>query len=91
MYSAAIQPITCRIGCGACCIAPSISSAMPNHPHGKKAGIRCANLDAENKCTLFARPERPDVCKRFLATEEYCSTENEEAFRILTVLENLTQ
>jgi Fe-S-cluster containining protein len=25
----------CRVGCGACCIAPSISSPLPGMPRGK--------------------------------------------------------
>ncbi len=25
-------PMACRPGCGACCIAPSISSSIPGHP-----------------------------------------------------------
>ena len=85
------KPMACRIGCGACCIAPSISSAMINHPHGKKAGIRCANLDEDNKCQLFGKPDRPAVCHNFQATEEFCGSRNEDAFRILTELENLTR
>jgi Fe-S-cluster containining protein len=28
----------CRNGCGACCIAPSISSPIPGMPHGKLSG-----------------------------------------------------
>ena len=35
----------CRPGCAACCIAPSISSPIPGMPHGKPAGVRCAQLD----------------------------------------------
>ncbi|MFA0698258.1 YkgJ family cysteine cluster protein, partial [Vibrio sp. 10N.222.49.C9] len=31
----------CRLYCGACCIAPSISSSFPLHPNGKNAGERC--------------------------------------------------
>ncbi|MCF5019628.1 YkgJ family cysteine cluster protein, partial [Pseudomonas lactis] len=27
----------CREGCGACCIAPSISSPLPGMPQGKPA------------------------------------------------------
>ena len=30
--------MNCREGCGACCIAPSISSPIPGMPHGKPAG-----------------------------------------------------
>ena len=32
---------THQLGCGACCIAPSISSAIPGMPDGKPAGVRC--------------------------------------------------
>ncbi|MGR5456700.1 YkgJ family cysteine cluster protein, partial [Vibrio alfacsensis] len=28
----------CRLGCGACCIAPSISSPIPGMPNGKPSG-----------------------------------------------------
>ena len=28
-----------RPGCGACCIAPSISSPIPGMPHGKAVGV----------------------------------------------------
>lgn len=51
----------CRIGCGACCIAPSISSALPFHPFGKPAAVRCLHLDNENKCSIFLQPSRPCV------------------------------
>src|SRR5258708_12888559 len=54
----------CRVGCGACCIAPSISSPIPGMPGGKPAGVRCIQLDAENRCRLYGRPERPAVCSR---------------------------
>jgi Fe-S-cluster containining protein len=29
----------CRAGCGACCIAPSISSPIPGMPDGKLWGM----------------------------------------------------
>jgi len=45
----------CRAGCGACCIAPSISSAIPGMPDGKPAGVRCAQLDEQNLCRLFVQ------------------------------------
>jgi Fe-S-cluster containining protein len=32
--------MNCRLGCGACCIAPSISSPIPGMPQGKPAGVR---------------------------------------------------
>ena len=51
----------CREGCGACCIAPSISSAIPGMPDGKPAGERCVQLSVENLCSIFGQPERPAV------------------------------
>lgn len=80
----------CRIGCGACCIAPSISSAMPLHPHGKPAGVRCLHLDADNRCSIFLQPNRPAVCRGFQPTEDACGQSNEEAMVILTEWERLT-
>ncbi|RKZ96645.1 MAG: YkgJ family cysteine cluster protein, partial [Gammaproteobacteria bacterium] len=45
----------CRNGCGACCIAPSISTAIPGMPNGKPAGVRCIQLDKNNSCQIFAQ------------------------------------
>lgn len=80
----------CRTGCGACCISPSISTSIPGHPYGKKAGVKCSNLDKQNRCMLFGKPERPEVCLNYQATEEFCSTSNEQALVNLTDLEKLT-
>src|SRR5215468_1330965 len=52
----------CRPGCGACCIAPSISAVLPALPHGKPAGVRCPHLTADIRCALFGSPDRPAVC-----------------------------
>lgn len=62
----------CRAGCGACCIAPSISSAIPGMPQGKPAGVRCVQLDEAQRCRLFGRPERPAVCGGLVPTAEMC-------------------
>lgn len=80
----------CRIGCGACCIAPSISSAMPLHPFGKPASVRCLHLDTENKCSIFLAPERPRVCEGFKATLDVCGNSRGEALAILSEWEILT-
>lgn len=80
----------CRLGCGACCIAPSISSSFPLHPQGKKAGERCKQLDENNLCKLFGRSDRPDVCHNFQAAEWVCGTDNKQALAILTDLETIT-
>ncbi|WP_082889911.1 YkgJ family cysteine cluster protein, partial [Oleiphilus sp. HI0066] len=53
----------CHDPCGACCIAPEITSALPNMPDGKPAGVRCVNLDSENRCMEYEK--RPKVCREF--------------------------
>ncbi len=78
----------CRIGCAACCIAPSISSALPKMPDGKKAGEKCLHLTEDYKCELFGKPERPSVCSGFKAEPLFCGNNREEAMRILLDLEN---
>ncbi|WP_375750743.1 YkgJ family cysteine cluster protein [Vibrio sp. HN007] len=80
----------CRLGCGACCIAPSISSSYPLHPNGKKAGERCKQLDENNLCKLFGQSERPQVCHNFQAAEWVCGSDNKQALSILTELESVT-
>jgi len=80
----------CRPGCGACCIAPSISSPLPGHPHGKPAGVPCAQLDAQLRCRLFGRPERPAVCASLRPSEEMCGEGRAQALRWLGWLERAT-
>lgn len=81
----------CRIGCGACCIAPSISSPIPGMPDGKPAGVRCVQLDDDNLCKLFGKPERPLVCGRFEAEAEACGESRGDALRILGYMEEQTR
>lgn len=78
----------CRPGCGACCIAPSISSPIPGMPDGKPAGVRCIHLTDDCRCGIFNSPERPEVCENFLAEPAICGTNRDEALQILTDLEN---
>jgi Fe-S-cluster containining protein len=80
----------CRAGCAACCIAPSISSAIPGMPGGKPAGVRCVQLDEANRCKLFGRPERPAVCSGLQPSREMCGETNEHAMVFLARLEVLT-
>src|SRR5690554_19335 len=80
----------CRVGCGACCIAPSISSPIPGMPNGKPAGVRCIHLDEANMCKLYGKKERPPVCISFRASKEMCGQSAKEAFDYLTKLEKLT-
>lgn len=81
----------CRVGCGACCIAPSISSPIPGMPDGKPAGVRCVQLTEDHRCAIFGRPERPAICASFRAMPGMCGTTREEALAILVELESLTR
>lgn len=80
----------CRVGCGACCIALSISSPIPGMPQGKPADVRCVQLTDDNRCLLFGKPERPDVCVRLRPTDEMCGSTREEALAYLSALERAT-
>lgn len=80
----------CRPECGACCIAPSISSPIPGMPGGKPAGVRCVQLSDDNRCKLFGLPERPAVCVRLRPTQEMCRDTAEQAYAGLIELERLT-
>lgn len=82
--------LSCRLGCGACCIAPSISSPIPGMPSGKPAGMRCVQLDAHNRCQLFGDPRRPAVCGSLQPSGEMCGANAEEALVYLTRLERAT-
>jgi len=81
----------CRLGCGACCIAPSINGGIPGMPEGKPAGERCIHLDDQNLCRLFGMPERPDFCAAFKPLVDVCGTDREQAMQTLTWLEGETQ
>jgi Fe-S-cluster containining protein len=81
----------CRIGCGACCIAPSISSPIPGMPQGKPAGARCVHLSADNRCRLFGQPDRPAVCVRLRPADEMCGQNASQALAWLTQLEQVTR
>ena len=79
----------CRIGCGACCIVPSISSPIPGMPEGKPAFVRCIQLTDDNRCRLFGQPERPAVCLSFKPDKVVCGETDEEAFERLGWLEEV--
>jgi len=86
----ALPAAQCRPGCGACCIAPSISSAIPGMPDGKPAGVRCVQLDPANLCRLFGDPRRPAVCARFSYDAELCGTHRDAALQRIAALELAT-
>lgn len=58
---------------------------------GKPAGVRCVQLDGENRCKLFGKPERPKVCLHLHAEEAMCGDNFEQAMHFLSELEILTQ
>ncbi|HEX8587360.1 YkgJ family cysteine cluster protein [Pseudomonas sp.] len=80
----------CRSGCGACCIAPSITSPIPGMPDGKPAGIRCLHLSLDMLCGIFGRPDRPAVCAQFAAEPDVCGTDREDAIRLIGWWETMT-
>jgi hypothetical protein len=79
----------CRHGCGACCIAPSISpcEALPD---GKPANVRCPHLTSDIRCGLFGKPERPSTCVGLRPQPEMCGTSQAEAMATLVSWERLT-
>lgn len=83
--------MNCRPGCGACCIAPSITSPLPGMPHGKPAGVRCAQLTEANACKVFGKPERPAFCGGLQPSVEMCGSSPAEALVILARLEQATR
>lgn len=84
------ENLSCRPGCGACCIAPSISSPIPGMPNGKPAGVRCAQLDEAMRCRIFGRPERPAVCASLRPEAEMCGDSREQAIAWLADMERAT-
>jgi Fe-S-cluster containining protein len=86
-----VKKIPCRKGCGACCIAPMISSSLPGLPKGKPAGLRCIHLTQDYLCSIYNNPERPKVCRFFEASEELCGNCRSEAMDRLSRLESMTE
>jgi uncharacterized protein len=82
---------SCRSGCGACCIALSISSPIPGMPAGKPAGVRCVQLSDAHLCMIFGRPDRPEVCARLRPEPAMCGSSRIEAMRNIDLLEVATR
>jgi hypothetical protein len=72
--------VDCRPNCGACCIAPSITSL------GKPAGVACDHL----RCAIFGQSGRPACCAGLQPSAEMCGASREEALRWLADLEART-
>lgn len=60
-------------------------------PCGKPFGVRCVQLSEENKCRIFGRPERPEVCRSLKPSEEMCGGSAEHANNYLSMLEAATK
>ena len=80
----------CRIDCGACCTAPSISSPIPGMPDGKPANTPCIQLDERQRCKIFASPLRPAVCAGLQPDREMCGSSRTSAITWLLDLEAAT-
>ena len=80
----------CRSDCGACCIAPSISSPIPGMPQGKPANTRCIQLDDDMRCKIFLSPLRPKVCGGLQSAEDMCFGHRDQALIYLVKLEQET-
>ncbi|HDR2717316.1 TPA: YkgJ family cysteine cluster protein [Enterobacter roggenkampii] len=80
----------CRSDCGACCIAPSISSPIPGMPQGKPANVRCVQLSEDNLCNIFGSTLRPRVCASLVPSLDMCAANREEALIYLIRLEEET-
>ncbi len=80
----------CRPACGACCIAPSITSPIPGMPLGKPAGVRCVQLDAHQRCRLFGQPSRPAVCASLRPAASMCGSSRADALQRIAWLEHAT-
>ena len=83
--------MNCREHCGACCIAPSISSPIPGMPQGKPAGVRCIQLTADDRCTIFGKPERPAVCASLRPDAAMCGASRGQALTYLEAMERATR
>lgn len=59
-------------------------------PHGKPAGVRCVQLDGDNRCRLFGLPERPQVCRRLRPEPAMCGASRAQALERLRRLETAT-
>lgn len=79
----------CRDNCGACCIVPSISSALPKLSGGKPGGVPCPHLTEGMQCDIFNSPNRPAVCDGFMPEPEFCGSCRNEAIEILAKLQGL--
>lgn len=60
-------------------------------PAGKPAGVPCVQLDEQQRCRVFGRPERPDFCGGLQPSQEMCGHDRSHAMRWLARLEEATR
>lgn len=60
-------------------------------PNGKPAGVRCVQLDDQNRCKIFGLPERPAFCASLQPSEEMCGETKLQAIAWLSNLEMMTK
>ena len=59
--------------------------------NGKPAGVRCVQLDADERCLIFGQPGRPAVCASLQPEPAMCGDRRSHAMLFLAQLEALTQ
>ncbi|UMX69261.1 YkgJ family cysteine cluster protein [Klebsiella pneumoniae] len=81
----------CHCECGACCIAPSISSPIPGMLQVKPAYVWYVQLSNDNwLCNIFGSELRPKVCGNLQPSPDMCSTDRDAAITYLLHLESST-
>jgi hypothetical protein len=58
--------------------------------NGKPAGVRCVQLDDDNRCRIFGQAGRPAVCASLLPSPEMCGNSKEHAINWLSLMERQT-
>ena len=57
---------------------------------GKPSGARCIHLDNGNLCLLWGSTRRPDFCDHFSPSPGTCGNNQEEAMRLIDLLDRAT-
>jgi hypothetical protein len=60
-------------------------------PQGKPAGVRCIQLDDQERCKIFGHPDRPAVCSSLQPSESLCGDSRAQALRWLGWMEDETR
>jgi hypothetical protein len=68
---------------------PSLRSLL-HRPIHQPAGVRCVQLDDEERCRIFGDPHRPAVCGSLQASAEMCGANRQAAMHWLSQLEAAT-